>query len=156
MARPSKKSSVTQLTFDQLSLDMTSSTNPPSHSSGHPKDEGTSDSFVDVSAASQALAEASEALDELREYSAQVEAEGLDVGPMETPSIIGSPPEVQPVQVATEQPAPEVLLSQMLQQKNDEIKPAISGRQKVGEQLRAARIAGQYAIEDIAAEIKIK
>lgn len=156
MARPNKKSSATQ-----LSLDMTSSTNPPSQQN----DEGTSDSFVDVSAASQALAEASEALDDLREYSAQVEAEGLTgdagphsgphTGPMETPSIEVLPIEAPPVQVVP-QAAPEVLLSQMLQQKSEDVKPATSTRQKVGEQLRAAREAGQFAIEDIAAEIKIK
>ncbi len=150
MARTSKKSSVTQLSFDQLSLDMTSSSNPP----GQQNDEGKTESFADASAASEALAKASEALDDLRELSAQVDAEGLGEpksdGPhdeaMETPSIETPPAEA----------APEMLLSQMLQQKTEELKPAISVRPKVGEQLRAARIEGQFALEDIAAEIKIK
>ena len=159
MARTSKKSSVTQLStqlsFGQLSLDMTSSSSPP----GQQNDEGKTESFADVSAASEALAKASEALDDLRELSAQVDAEGLGVeakttepsiephlDPMETPSI--ATPQAEP--------APEMLLSQMLQQKTEEMTPAISVRPKVGEQLRAARIEGQFALEDIAAEIKIK
>ena len=160
MAQPNKKSSATQLSFDQLSLDMTSSTNPPSHSLSHQNDEGNPESFADVSAASQALAEASEALDDLREYSAQVEAEGLDAGlhsgPMETPPLDVVPIQPASLQQAESQAAPEVLLSNMLQKKNDEVKPVTSARQKVGEQLRTARIAGQFSIEDIAAEIKIK
>ena len=168
MARPSKKSSVTQLSFGQLSLDMTSSSNTP----GQQNEEGNPDSFADISAASdvlasQALSKASEALDDLRELSMQVDEKGLGSeksdkkfddsfdGPMEIPSL-----EVPSVEIPPVQAAPELLLSQMLQQKNPEIKPEVklahSGKPKVGDQLRAARIEGQFELEDIAAEIKIK
>ncbi len=153
MARSNKKSSVNQLSFDQLSLDMTSSTTTP----GSQNDEGNPESFAEASAASEvlaqdelALAKAHEALDDLRGLAAQVDSEGLVAE--KKPADVGS--EINAVE--TQATPPEALLSQILQKKQDEAKPAVSGKQKVGDQLRAARLAGQFAIEDIAAEIKIK
>lgn len=160
MARSNnKKTSVNQLSFDQLSLDMTSSTTTP----GSQNDEGNPESFAEVSAASEvlaqdelasdAIAKAHEALDDLRGLAAQVDSAGL-INEKKPDEAAPAAPEIQAA-------APEALLSQILQKKQDDAKPhdakqAPSAKQKVGEQLRAARLAGQFAIEDIAAEIKIK
>ncbi|MDX1922013.1 MAG: helix-turn-helix domain-containing protein [Alphaproteobacteria bacterium] len=153
MTRSSKQVSVRQLSFDMTS------TNSPSQQN----EENSAEHFAEVSAASEALAKASEALDELRGLAAKVEVDGLvvdaahlqkagdgQINEITAPSVEEAPPE-----------KPAELLSEVLQSKTDEIKKAatvqpVAAKQKVGEVLRAAREAAGYAIEDIAAEVKIK
>ncbi len=143
-----------QVSVRQLSFDMTSSTNSPSHQN----DEAPAETYADVSAASEALAKASEALDDLRGLAAKVEVDGLLVDATQV--------QKQGEQKAVEEPVmesapvqetqPQEVLSEILQTKTEEIKKAANTKQKVGETLRAAREAEGYAIEDIAAEVKIK
>lgn len=154
-----------QLSVNQLSFDMTSSTS----TTGGQNDEGKVETFAEASAASDALAQASEALDSLRGLAAKVEVDGLVVDASQIQKAgdqhINQVTEVQSdvpasMELESSGQSPE-LLSEILQHKTEEIKqaatvPSIPTKQKVGEILRAAREAANYAIEDIAAEVKIK
>lgn len=156
MARSNNKLSVQQLSFD-----MTSST----PSSGTQNDEAKVETFAEASAASDALAQASEALDSLRGLAAKVEVDGLVVDASQIQKAgdqqINPVADVQPsMELENSGKTPE-LLSEILQSKTEEIKqaatiPSAPVKQKVGEVLRAAREAANFAIEDIAAEVKIK
>lgn len=150
-----------QLSVKQLSFDMTSST----PSSGTQNDEGKVETFAEAAAASDALAEASQALDSLRGLAAKVEVDRLVVDASQIQKAgdqqINQVTEVQPSMELENSSKPPELLSEILQNKTEEIKqaaaiPAASVKKKVGEVLRAAREAANYAIEDIAAEVKIK